>query len=135
MRKTISILAMTAPLVLSACSSFGDTFGFSKNPPDEFRVITKSPLYIPKDFTLRPPRTSESAQVAMNATNIARSTLTGLSLEEVKAISEGEKALLTKLGADKLTGNVRAELDNAANNTTDTNPSLVERLTFGLIGG
>lgn len=132
MRKIVLIFSLIAPFTLSACGSISDTFGFSKNPPDEFRVITKSPLFIPKDFSLRPPRTGESAQVSVSSTNIARSVLTGLSVEQLENMSAGERALLSKVGGDKQTGAVREELDNEANNTRVADPKLIERLTSGL---
>ena len=46
-------LALT--LSLSACDSLRREAGLTKQPPDEFAVVTKAPLIIPPDFNLHPP--------------------------------------------------------------------------------
>ena len=49
-------------LALTACSSLGESLGYTKNPPDEFNVITKKPLVIPPVFNLVPlPEGQEEA--------------------------------------------------------------------------
>ena len=53
---------VTAPvavlIVLTGCgtSSLSRTFGLTRDAPDEFTVVTRAPLSMPPDFTLRPPQ-------------------------------------------------------------------------------
>ena len=51
-------LALAMAVSLSACGgdSLKDTLGYGKQAPDEFAIITKAPLVIPPDFSLRPPQ-------------------------------------------------------------------------------
>ncbi|MSP00127.1 MAG: DUF3035 domain-containing protein [Acetobacteraceae bacterium] len=52
------IVPLAATLLLTGCgdSSLSRTFGLVRDTPDEFRVITRAPLSMPPDFTLRPPQ-------------------------------------------------------------------------------
>ncbi|MGD0433724.1 MAG: DUF3035 domain-containing protein, partial [Acetobacteraceae bacterium] len=45
-------------VVLGGCStsSLSRTFGLTRDAPDEFTVVTRAPLSMPPDFTLRPPQ-------------------------------------------------------------------------------
>jgi hypothetical protein len=42
--------------VLVGCDSIREAAGITKEPPDEFAVVTKAPLVIPPDYNLRPPK-------------------------------------------------------------------------------
>ena len=42
-------------LTLAACENLKDTLGWNKQSPDEFVVVTRAPLTLPPDFSLRPP--------------------------------------------------------------------------------
>ncbi len=132
MKRFLLLALMLAPL--AACGTLKDTFGFTKRPPDEFQVITKAPLVIPPDFSLRPPRTSEAAQVQFSSTKAARNLLLGESGPNEPA-SLSEKLLLARAGAEEDNSDIRLKIDNERRQTEDAQPSLVERLTFGLIGG
>lgn len=55
--KTI-VLTTTAILALGSvagCSSLSDAGGRRSNTPDEFKVVTKAPLTVPPEYSLRPP--------------------------------------------------------------------------------
>jgi len=54
-RRALAIALALLPL--AGCG--GDvarSFGFTRDPPDEFQVTTRAPLSVPPDFALRPPR-------------------------------------------------------------------------------
>lgn len=50
------VLAATGAFLLSACGSTGM---FNRDRPDEFAVQRQSPLVVPPDFSLNPPREGE----------------------------------------------------------------------------
>src|ERR1700679_3765247 len=56
----IRLIAPTVIVALSTgCSgdnSLTRTFGLTRDAPDEFTVVTRAPLSMPPDFTLRPPQ-------------------------------------------------------------------------------
>jgi hypothetical protein len=54
-----SIAALSMVVVLSGCggdSSLSRTFGLVRDTPDEFTVVTRAPLSMPPDYSLRPPQ-------------------------------------------------------------------------------
>ena len=57
--KVVAIAAVG--LTLTGCTAFRTAIGATKNPPDEFTVVTKAPLVIPPDFNLRPPQPGAAA--------------------------------------------------------------------------
>ena len=91
---------MAALLLLPGCADVRDMFGFSREGPDEFAIITHQPLVIPPDFDLRPPspqqaaierdKAREAAEEALFSTPEADSSTDGL--------TAGEEALLQQLG-------------------------------------
>jgi hypothetical protein len=82
----------------------------SKVTPDEFRVVTKAPLIVPPDFSLRPPAPGEPRPQELQPESAARIALLGE--REGEARSEGEKLLATKAGADKADPLVRYVIDD-----------------------
>lgn len=52
------LIAPVAAALLSGCadSSLSRTFGLTRDAPDEFTVVTRAPLSMPPDYTLRPPQ-------------------------------------------------------------------------------
>lgn len=132
MKKRILLsLLLIAPL--AGCNTLKDTFGFTKIPPDEFQVITKAPLVIPPDFTLRPPRVAQTAQTQYSSSAAARDLLIGAGTPN-EPVSMSEKTLLKLAGAHEDHSDIRLKIDNESRQTEDAQPSLVERLTFGFIG-
>src|SRR5256885_17262823 len=93
---------------LQGCQAIRDATGAAKVPPDEFTVLTKSPLVIPPDFNLRPPQPgiasrndpdADETGGALNAPQQSAASLTGY--------SEGEKLLLSKTNALSVDPNIR----------------------------
>jgi len=63
-------------LSLAACGgeSLSDTLGYGKSAPDEFAIVTKAPLVIPPDYSLRPPRPGALRPPKMSAPRRARAS-------------------------------------------------------------
>jgi len=62
--RVCSAIALTAGLAalggsLAGCQSAAAALGMTKVVPDEFRVVTKAPLTVPPDYSLRPPAPGE----------------------------------------------------------------------------
>ena len=49
------LVAGSLMLALAACGGFREQLGLTKQSPDEFRVVSRAPLTVPPDFSLRPP--------------------------------------------------------------------------------
>ncbi|MEO8926149.1 MAG: DUF3035 domain-containing protein [Caulobacteraceae bacterium] len=95
---------------LAGCQSASHAFGMSKVTPDEFRVVTKAPLVLPPDYSLRPPAPGEPRPQELQPESAARQALLGERQSEVR--SEGEKLLASKAGGDKADPLIRYVVDD-----------------------
>jgi DUF3035 family protein len=101
-----------AGLMLTGCTAFRTAIGATKNPPDEFTVVTKAPLVIPPDFNLRPPQPGAAARNEPDPDGLARDALfPQQGANQAAALgaeySEGEKFLLTRTNALQVDPNIR----------------------------
>jgi len=106
---------LTAALLIGAaglagCQSASKALGMTKVTPDEFRVVTKAPLVLPPDYSLRPPAPGEPRPQELQPESAARQALLGERRSEVR--SQGEKLLVTKAGADKADPLIRYVVDD-----------------------
>src|SRR4051794_38559345 len=136
--RTLARFAAIGGVVLSiaGCESLRDAMGVTKQPPDEFAVVTKAPLIIPPDYNLRPPKPgaaplnqvspTESAQAALYSDDpkTVAGTITG-------NYSNGEKMLMAQTGAAAATDSIRQQIaaDNANEQSADE--SFTDHLLFG----
>ena len=97
--RVIVASALIAAAGLAGCQSTRNALGMSKVTPDEFRVVTKAPLVLPPDFSLRPPAPGKPRPQELQPESAARIALLGQ--REGEARSDGEKMLVAKAGADK----------------------------------
>lgn len=74
-RAVMAVMALG--LVLGGCSQVADQLGVSKRAPDEFSVVSKAPLILPPDYTLRPPRPGAPRPTAVTPENVARAATFG----------------------------------------------------------
>ncbi len=109
-----ALLALTA-VALSACgSSLSDTLGYGKEAPDEFAIVTKAPLVIPPDYSLRPPRPGAPSPRETSPSALAQAALLGTVANGQGGVqpSAGEVALLTSAGALNADPAVRDLIDD-----------------------
>jgi len=121
---------------LASCDTIRDAAGLTKEPPDEFAVVTKAPLIIPPDYNLHPPKPGAPPLNQVAPTTAAQEALYGGDPNAIaNAItgnySQAEKLLLANSGGAAADPSIRRTI--AADNTKaeDTNPSLTDRLLFG----
>lgn len=95
---------------LVGCNTASRALGVAKTTPDEFRVVTKAPLVVPPDYSLRPPAPGEPRPQELEPESAARVALMGQ--REAEQRSEGEKLLVTKAGGDKADPLVRYVVDD-----------------------
>lgn len=120
---TLLLLAGTAGLV-SACGALGG----GKNPPDEFAIVTKAPLTVPPDFALRPPKPGETRPEALSTSDRTRQLLVGDSSSQPP--TNGELALLERVGALNVDNNIRAILAAENGGRAEKDESLANQLIF-----
>ncbi len=118
-------------VALSSCSNVQSALGLGKSPPDEFAVVTKAPLIVPPDFSLRPPRPGAPRPQELQPTETARRALLGEELGESEVgPSKGEVALLVKAGADRVDPNIRRVLSDETGGTRQKDQAFADRVLF-----
>lgn len=105
-------LALAAAASLAGCGTFGGKKqggGTESGAPDEFRVVTKPPLVIPPEYSLRPPKPGDTRGAAVDTRAQAQAALFG---RDIGAdASPGERALVTSAGAQAVDGAIRNIVD------------------------
>lgn len=121
-------------LTLAACEGLKDSLGWTKQSPDEFVVVTRAPLTLPPDFTLRPPTPGAHRPQRKTVQEQAKASLYGAKAQApvavVAAPSKGEQALLERANAAKVRPGVRLILEEEKALEAQANEALVDTLVF-----
>jgi len=127
-------LAWASVVGLTGCEQGRDALGLNKKQPDEFAVVTRAPLVIPPEATLRPPQPgaqrpqeyqpSQQAQVALfdNVETPAS--------DQSDGPSQAELALLLQAGTERADPNIRALLRQESSAYVRRDARFVDRLMF-----
>jgi hypothetical protein len=102
-------------LLLSGCDSLKDTFGLSRDTPDEFNVTPAPPLTIPKDYKLSPPCLSPTPKPASGESNV----------------SDAKNVVLGKKKSPNLVSGTKTEtkiIDNASQTTGTSDSQIREKV-------
>ncbi|GGF15972.1 hypothetical protein GCM10011611_22170 [Aliidongia dinghuensis] len=148
MKRTAYLGTTLALLVigLSGCSDTRKALGIDKAPPDEFAVVAGSPLTMPPDFNLRPPRSPSDKPPSETAAQAGRQTVFRLADTKPSTaslavaattgangvpLSAGEQALVAKAGAGSVDPSIRQQVDKeTAQLNADNGPGFVDSLLF-----
>ena len=139
---TLAVLVMG----LSGCSDTRKALGIDKAPPDEFAVVAGSPLTMPPDFNLRPPRSPSDKPPSETAAQAGRQTVfrasdtkaakpsvatAALTSSDGSPLSAGEQALIAKAGAGDVDPSIRQQVDkDTAQLNADGSGGFVDSLLF-----
>ena len=113
---------------LAGCQTTAKALGMTKVVPDEFRVVTKAPLTVPPDYSLRPPAPGEPRPQELQPESAARAALLGARAAQDR--SQGEKLLAAKAGGDKADPLVRYVVDDEFGDLAHKDPSFADRVLF-----
>lgn len=122
-------------LMLAGCQSIREAAGITKEPPDEFAVVTKAPLVIPPDFNLRPPKPGASPTNQVDPTTAAEIALTGddpkvIAAGMPKTYSDEEKLILAKAGAATADHSVRQQIEADNKQMEASDESFTDKVLF-----
>jgi len=123
-------------LGVSGCESTRETFGLNKQAPDEFQVVSRAPLSLPPDFTMRVPEPGAPRPQTGSTTDQARRILVGDDPNAVKrditegSRSKGQVALLSKSGAQYADPEIRNTVDRETSIFISESESVVDDLLF-----
>lgn len=122
-------------LVLVGCDSIREAAGVTKEPPDEFAVVTKAPLVMPPDYNLRPPKPGAAPTNQYSPTESAAAAVYGedpavIAAQMTGDYSKEEKLLLATSGAAVADHAIRQTLAADAKSMEATNDDLTNKLLF-----
>ena len=126
-------------LALSACEGVKQQLGFSKQSPDEFKVLSRAPLTLPPDYTLRPPEPGLTRPQEGTTSQQAKNAVFGLQQPEAGTLepkienddrSVAELSLLKAAGADQSDPNIRRIIDAETQQLNADSDDFLEALVF-----
>jgi len=126
------IAPATVVVLLSGCgdSSLTRTFGLTRDAPDEFTVVTRAPLSMPPDYTLRPPQPGairpqdQSDRAQAESALVPEAALSGVR----PGVTPGQAALIRDAGGGA-PADIRQRVDQEAR-LGDADDSLIDKVLF-----
>lgn len=149
MRRTILIpalipasLAALGAFALGGCGAFENLGGGKKVSPDEFKIVSHSPLTMPPNAELRPPRPGEprpqevtpadQAKEALSPALAARpqrnQVMTGTA--QGPGRTSAEASLVQKAGGGNIDPNIRSRVNTDTKTINDSDKSFIDNLIF-----
>jgi hypothetical protein len=125
----VALALVLAATALSGCG-LGRAFGTAKVSPDEFSIVTKAPLIIPPDYSLKPPVAGAQGAATADSQAAAQQALVGDAASQSGPVSPGEQALIHSAGADLADPLIREVVDQEYAGLIDRNDAFVNRLIF-----
>ncbi len=126
--RVIAAAALVGAVGLGGCQSTSKALGMSKVTPDEFRVVTKAPLVVPPDYSLRPPSPGEPRPQELQPESAARAALLGQMASAQR--SDGERLLVAKAGSEKADPLIRYVVDDEFGDIAHKEKSFADRVMF-----
>ena len=139
---TPAALIALVTLALGGCSAFENLGGSKKVSPDEFKIVSHSPLTMPPNAELRPPRPGEPRPQEVTPADQAKEALSPTLAGRVQDRVAGkqpatpgnasEQALVAKAssGAGGVDPNIRAVVNKDTKTIADNDKSFIDSLIF-----
>jgi len=130
----LGLALITTAGALTGCTDLRRALGIEKAPPDEFAVLSSTPLTVPPDYGLRPPHTPSGKAPDLSPTEQARVTVFRLGdtakVAGGDSLSAGEQSLLNHAGGTSADPRIRKEVDAETQRTADASDGFVDDLLF-----
>jgi hypothetical protein len=119
---------LIAGVGLSGCNSTKRALGLGKATPDEFRVVTKAPLVVPPDYSLRPPMPGQPRPAELRPDGAQRVALMTQTQGEQR--SPGERLLVSKAGAAQADPLARYVIDDEFGDLAHKDKTFADKVMF-----
>jgi len=126
--------------LLGACGESRSIVGLNKQSPNEFEVITRAPLSLPPNYSLRVPAPGKQRPQEKTIRSAARDDIVQsgreykqietLSKKDKKTTSPGEAALLSRAEALDADNSIREKISSESNAMIKANKDLFDKLLF-----
>ena len=139
MRRTNTFIATAlalAALSLGGCSAFENLGGAKKVSPDEFKIVSHSPLTMPPNAELRPPRPGEPRPQEVTPADQAREALVpqtaaGTQKTAARGAGSAEQGLVARTGrGTQVDPNIRSRVNQDSRVLADSNETVIDSLIF-----
>jgi hypothetical protein len=143
MRQTILLpvtCAAVTALLLGGCSAFENLGGGKKVSPDEFKIVSHSPLTMPPNAELRPPRPGEPRPQETSPADQAKEALSpalaGRVQAQAKAPASGtpgdasEQSLVAKASVGGVDPHIRSQVNTDTRVLADKDNTFMDSLIF-----
>jgi hypothetical protein len=129
-------------LLLGGCSAFENLGGGKKVSPDEFKIVSHSPLTMPPNAELRPPRPGEPRPQETTPADQAKEALSPTMAGRVQARTNtagpptgapgdaSEQALIAKAGAGGIDPNIRSQVNRDTRTLAEDDKTWIDSLIF-----
>ena len=125
---------MLAVGAMAGCGGVGKSLGYGKQSPDEFAVVRNTPLTIPPDYSLRPPRPGaqrpQDETIRQKAENTVFTRAGKTDDVSSRLESDGEYELLRKADALETNPNIKREIKEEFTIYAQESESFFEDLLF-----
>jgi len=132
-----------AAATLGGCSAFENLGGAKKVSPDEFKIVSHSPLTMPPNAELRPPRPGEprpqevtpadQAKEALSPALAARPQRNQVMTSngaQASGRTGSEQALVQRAGGSNIDPNIRSRVNQDTKTINDSDKSFIDSLIF-----
>ncbi len=113
---------------LAGCGTTQRALGLGKATPDEFRIVTKAPLVVPPDYSLRPPLPGQPRPAELQPESAQRVAL--LSQAQGEQRSAGERLLASKAGAGSADPLARYVVDDEFGDLAHKDKGFADKVMF-----
>src|SRR6476659_9981974 len=127
MRRTILLpvtCAAVGAMMLGGCSAFENLGGAKKVSHDEFKIVSHSPLTMPPNAELRPPRPGEPRPQETSPTDQAKAAPTGAPGDA------SEASLIAKASAGGVDPNIRSQVNRDTRVLAEKDNTFIDSLIF-----
>jgi len=128
-------------LTLGGCGAFENLGGGKKVSPDEFKIVSHSPLTMPPNAELRPPRPGEPRPQEVTPADQAKEALSpalaGRTQQRIaggpdapRSGSSAEQSLVARAGQGGIDPNIRGRVNEDTKTINDSDKSFIDSLIF-----
>lgn len=137
--RTLAVILSSVSLLISGCGGkSGNILALGKSIPDEFSVVSRAPLSLPPDYSLRPPSSSSARTQDTTPRKRAQKSLLGntqavgskLDANVVENLSLSEISLLQQSNALAVNDDIRNLIDSESAALAREDVKFLESLIF-----
>lgn len=137
----VTVAAVLCSVTLSGCGAFANLGGGKKVSPDEFKIVSHSPLTMPPNAELRPPRPGEPRPQEMTPADQAKEALSPALAGRVQQRTAGgggaapratgsEQALVARASQGGADPDIRSRVNQDTKTINNSDKGFIDSLIF-----